>query len=102
MAGWPVRHSKELRELAAAVAAKQGRRDAGPHAVPGPTDGLIFRMRGIPGLTVVGFRGPGVMEYYHQPGDTAEHTDFAAAWDGVEFAWGILRRLVEKGNSGQD
>jgi hypothetical protein len=34
------------------------------------------------------------MEYYHQPGDTIEHTDFAAAWDGVEFAWTILRRLA--------
>jgi hypothetical protein len=34
------------------------------------------------------------MEYYHQPGDTVEHTDFEAAWEGVRFAWAVLRRLA--------
>ena len=99
MAGWPVRYPADLLRAAGEVAAAGGWADAGPHAVPGPTDGLAFLARGIPGLTVVGFRGPGVMEYYHQPADTPDHTDFDAAWDGVHFAWAVLRRLAETDGS---
>lgn len=95
MAGWPVRYPAALVRAASEVAAAGGWTDAGPHAVAGPTDGLAFLARGVSGVTVVGFRGPGVMEHYHQPGDTAEHTDFDAAWDGVNFAWAVLRRLAE-------
>jgi Peptidase family M28 len=94
MAGWPVRYPADLVRAAAETATSAGRTDAGPHAVAGPTDGLAFLVRRVPGLTVVGFRGPGVMEYYHQPGDTPEHTDFDAAWDGVGFAWELLWRLA--------
>ena len=96
MAGWPVRHPPAMRRLAGEAAAAGGFADAGPHAVAGPTDGLAFLAHGVPGVTVVGFRGRGVMEYYHQPGDTVEHTDFAAAWDGVRLAWAVLRRLAEE------
>lgn len=94
MAGWPVRFPPGMIRLAGEVATAGGWADPGPHAVPGPTDGLAFLARCVPGVTVVGFRGPGVMEYYHQPGDTPEHTDFAAAWDGANFAWAVLRRLA--------
>jgi hypothetical protein len=72
MAGWPLRYPRTMVEVARRAAGDGEWRDAGPHALPGPTDGLAFLARGVPGVTVVGFRGPGIMEYYHQPSDTVE------------------------------
>lgn len=94
MAGWPVRYPAEKVALAAAAAAAGGWADAGPHAMPGPTDGLAFLSRGVAGVTVVGFRGRGSLPHYHQPSDTADHTDLDAAWAGTEFAWAVLRHLT--------
>jgi hypothetical protein len=78
----------------AAVALEQGLIDAGPHALPGPTDGLAFLARGVPGVSVVGFRDGFVLPHYHTMRDTSENMDFAAAQAGTRFAQAILRRLA--------
>lgn len=94
-AGWPVAYPRELVMTVAAVAAEQGLADAGPHSVPGPTDGLAFLRRGLPGMTVAGFRGRGHFPNYHRMSDTAAAVDYDAAYAGVAFAWALLRRLAE-------
>jgi hypothetical protein len=94
--GRPVAYPPAILATARAVAAEQGLVDAGPHSVPGPTDGLAFLKRGLPGVTVAGFRGRGHFPNYHRMSDTADAVDYEAACTGVEFAWALLRRLAHE------
>jgi hypothetical protein len=93
-AGPPLRFDPEMVALCAAAAAEAGRIDAGPHAIPGPSDGLAFLARGIRGVTIVGFRDGGVLPHYHTFQDTSQNMDFAAARAGVEFAQSICRKMA--------
>jgi hypothetical protein len=93
-AGVPLRAPGWVLEQCAAVASDQGLTDAGPHALPGPTDGLAFLARGVPGVTVVGFRDGFVLPHYHTMQDTSENMNFTAALDGTRFTRAILWRLA--------
>lgn len=95
VAGLPVPYPTDLVHLCRRTAHEQGLVDAGPHTVYGPTDGLAFLIRGIPGITVIGFRNRGHLPNYHQVTDTPDRVDFEAAWCGIEFASALLRHLAE-------
>jgi hypothetical protein len=92
--GWPIAYPRAMVELAKEAADRIGLENAGPHSMPGPTDGLSFLVRGLPGVTIVSFRKWGYMPWYHRLGDTAEHLDFDAAWQGVLFGWTWLEYLL--------
>ena len=94
--GWPVAYPRAIVEAARETARQLELRDAGPHTMPGPTDGLSFLNRGLPGMTIVSFRRWGYMPWYHQPGDTSAHLDFDAAWQAVQFGWSLLDRLTNR------
>jgi hypothetical protein len=79
------------------VAHELGLKNAGPHTMPGPTDGLAFLKRGMQGMTIVSFRHWGYMPWYHRSRDTSSTIDFDAAWQGVRFGQALLERLVEEG-----
>ena len=93
-AGLPIHAAPAVIEICAQVASQLQLTDAGPHALPGPTDGLAFLARGIEGITIVGFREGGILPHYHTFNDTAANMDFAAARLGVEFARAVLWRLA--------
>jgi hypothetical protein len=93
-AGLPLRAPDWVLEQCAAVAAEQGLSDAGPHALPGPTDTLAFLARGLPGVTIVGFRNGYVLPHYHTMQDTSTNMDFDEALAGVRFAQAVLWRLA--------
>jgi hypothetical protein len=93
-AGLPLRVPDWVLEQCAAVAAEQGLADAGPHALPGPTDTLAFLASGLPGVTVAGFRDGFVLPHYHTMRDTSANMDFDAALAGKDFARAILWRLA--------
>jgi hypothetical protein len=94
--GWPVAYPRTILETAKAVAAVQGLADAGPHSLPGLTDGMVFLKRGVPGLTIVGFQRRGYLPNYHRMSDTADAVDYGAAGAGVEFACALLRKLAHQ------
>lgn len=94
VAGVPLRYPADLLGLCRQVAAERGLADAGPHTVPGPTDGLALLAAGLRGVTVVGFADGGRLPHYHLPTDDAEHMDFDAAWAGASFAAAIARRMA--------
>jgi len=93
-AGLPLRAPRWVLEQCASVAAEQELTDAGPHALPGPTDALAFLARGLPAVTVVGFRDGFILPNYHTMRDTSDHMDFEAAMAGVRFARGVVWRLA--------
>ncbi|MDZ4818356.1 MAG: M28 family peptidase [Planctomycetota bacterium] len=100
--GWPVAYPPEMIQTTSQVATAFGLEDNRPHTMPGPTDGLAFLVRGLPGMTIVSFREHGYMPWYHLPGDTAEHLDFDAAWRGVLFGSRLLRTFAQSNaESGQ-
>jgi hypothetical protein len=92
--GWPITYPHEIVNMAKETARSIGLADTDPHTMPGPTDGLAFLVRGIPGMTIVSFRAHGYMPWYHLPGDTAEHLDFEEAWRAVSFGWELLQRFA--------
>ena len=94
--GRPLPYPPALLATAGAVAAERGLADAGPHTVPGPTDGLALLHRGLSGLTVAGFRGRGHFPNYHRLTDTADAVDYDTAWAGVGFAWAVLGRVARQ------
>lgn len=94
VAGLPIKSPQEIVDVCRQVAAERGLVDAGPHALPGPTDGLAFLARGVPGTTVVGFRAGGILPHYHTMQDTSANMDFQAAREGVEFAWALLSQFA--------
>jgi len=93
-AGVPLRAPHWVLEQCATVAREQGLTDAGPHALPGPTDTLAFLARGLPGVTVVGFRDGFILPNYHTMRDTSDNMDFDAAMAGVRFAQAVAWRLA--------
>ncbi|MDB5300840.1 MAG: peptidase [Phycisphaerales bacterium] len=97
VAGLPIRSDAKIIGLSAQAATEAGLIDAGPHTLPGPTDGLAFLARRIPGITVVGFRDGGVLPNYHTFADTSANMDFAAARAGVDFAELVCRKLALMG-----
>lgn len=99
-AGVPLRAPRWVLEQCAAVAVEQGLTEAGPHALPGPTDGLAFLARGVPGVTVVGFRDGHVLPHYHTMRDTSDNMDFVAGLAGTRFARAILWRLATHRDDG--
>jgi hypothetical protein len=92
--GVPIRAPQDIVEICLQVALELNLNDAGPHALPGPTDGLAFLARGIAGITLVGFRDGGILPHYHTMLDTSANLDFAAARAGVEFAEAVLGKLA--------
>lgn len=94
LAGPPVNYPPRMLSICAAIAAEEGLVNAGPHPVPGFTDGLAFLVRGVPGVTVIGSRADGHLPHWHQPTDDAENMDFDAAWRGIEFARRLMPRLI--------
>lgn len=94
VAGLPIKSPQAIVGVCREVAAERGLAYAGPHALPGPTDGLAFLARGIAGATIVGFRAGGVLPHYHTMHDTSANMDFQAAREGVEFAWAVLSRFA--------
>jgi hypothetical protein len=88
-AGSPIRADPAMLELCRQIAQDMGLSNVGPHALPGPTDGLAFLARGMRGVTIVGFKGSGVLPNYHTFRDTSENMDWESAYVGLEF----LRRV---------
>ncbi|HXE53847.1 MAG TPA: M20/M25/M40 family metallo-hydrolase [Tepidisphaeraceae bacterium] len=91
--GLPIASRAFIVDLCNQAAGELGLTDAGPHAIP-TTDGLAFLERGVPGVTIVGFQGDGVLPHYHTMQDTLANMDLAAAAAGVEFARAVLLRLA--------
>jgi hypothetical protein len=98
VAGLPIHSDHQIIRLCEQAANECGVRDAGPHSLPGPTDGLAFLARGIRGITIVGFHDGGVLPDYHTLNDRSENMDFAAARAGVAFCSLVCRALVEAGD----
>jgi hypothetical protein len=93
-AGVPLKVPDWLRALCERVARDQALAGAGPHALPGPTDALAFLARGVPAVSVVGFRDGPALPHYHTMRDTAANMDFAAARAGRAFAAEVVRALA--------
>ena len=91
-AGLPLRADARMIKLCGQIAEELGLHNAGPHALPGPTDGFALLARGLRGISIVSFQDGGVLPRYHTMADTADNMDFAAAHATVEFA----RRLCWK------
>lgn len=85
-AGLPLRCDARLIQLCVSVAKELDLHDAGPHALPGPTDTFAFLARGMRGISIVSFQPGGVLPRYHTMADTVSNMDFAAAHATVEFA----------------
>jgi hypothetical protein len=93
--GWPLPYPGQMIAAAREVAEQAKLTDAGPHALPGPTDGLALLVRGLPGITIVGFQTGGRLPNYHQLTDTCDRMDQDAAWAGVRFAWRLLQHFAD-------
>jgi hypothetical protein len=94
-AGLPLRADAQVIDLCRQVASEMGLHDAGPHALPGPTDGLAFLARGMRGISIVSFQPGGVLPRYHTMADTVQNMDFTAANATVEFAQRVCWKLAE-------
>jgi hypothetical protein len=95
-AGLPVRADPQILELCRQIAQEMGLTDVGPHALPGPTDGLAFLARGMRGVTIVGFKAGGVLPNYHTFRDTSENMDWTSARAGLEFARQVCRGMARR------
>jgi hypothetical protein len=78
------------------VAGELGLIDAGPHALPGPTDGVAFLSRGIQCITIVGFSDGQRLSNYHTMSDAASNADFAAVCLGTRFAMTVAWKLAKE------
>ena len=47
-------------------------------------------------MTLVGCQPDGRLPHWHRPTDNAARMDFDAAWDGVESACLVMRRLTRE------
>lgn len=94
--GIPLRAPARLLKACAAVAAELGLSDVGPHALPGPTDGLAFLARGLAAVTVVGFAEGQRLPFYHTMADTTAHVDFDAASLGAKYVKAIVWQLARR------
>ena len=94
VAGLPIKTPNDIIATCRQAAAERGLTHGGPHALPGPTDGLAFLARRIAGATIVGFHEGGVLPHYHTMKDTFANMDFQAAREGVEFGWAVLSRFA--------
>lgn len=92
--GLPARANPDVLKLCLQVAQEMQLNDVGPHALPGPTDGLAFLARGMRGATIVGFKGEGILPNYHTFDDTSQNLDWPAARAGLEFARRVCRRMA--------
>jgi hypothetical protein len=97
--GIPLRAPGDLIGVCAQTAAELGLSDAGPHALPGPTDALAFLARRIPAISIVGFAEGERLPHYHTMADTVQNMNFAAAGAGTAFAKAVARKLASKGSS---
>jgi hypothetical protein len=93
-AGVALRIPDWLRGVCETVAQDLGLSDAGPHALPGPTDALAFLARGVPAVSIVGFRDGFRLPHYHTTSDTAANMDFAAAAAGRAFVAAVVRAVA--------
>ena len=92
--GAPIRCDRRVIEVCIGVAKELGLRDAGPHALPGPTDGFAFLSRGMRGVSIVSFEDGGVLPRYHTMADGVSEMDFVAARATVEFARRVCWKLA--------
>lgn len=92
--GLPLRSDAQLIELCIHVAKELDLHDAGPHALPGPTDAFAFLTRGMRGISIVSFQPGGVLPRYHTLADTVSNMDCAAAHASVEFARQVCWKLA--------
>jgi hypothetical protein len=97
--GIPLRAPVDLIGACAQTAAELGLSEAGPHALPGPTDALAFLARRIPAISIVGFAEGERLPHYHTMADTVQNMNFAAAGAGTAFAKAVARKLASKGSS---
>lgn len=93
--GQPLRAPASLIEVCAETAREMGLLDAGPHALPGPTDGLAFLARGIRAITIVGFSDGYSLPNYHTMEDGLSQVNFAAICAGTNFAKRVAFRLAQ-------
>ncbi len=94
LAAIPVRYPAKRVEIAQAVAIDQNLAYTIPWQSPVPTDGLAFLMRGIDGMTIISSQADGnIIPNYHQLTDRSDRMDFEVAWQAVNFAKEILRRM---------
>lgn len=96
LAGLPVRYPPRLVARCMEAAAEGGHELPKPLTVAGFTDGLALRARGLSGVTLVGCQPDGRLPHWHRPTDDAARMDFDAAWDGVESACLVMRRLTRE------
>lgn len=94
--GQPLRASTSLINLCALTAHEMGLLDAGPHALPGPTDGLAFLARGIDAITIVGFSDGYRLPNYHTMDDVVSRMNFTAACAATNFAKKVALRLAQQ------
>jgi hypothetical protein len=96
LAGLSMRHAPDLVARCREAAALGGHERPEPLTVPGFTDGLALLTRGLPGVTLVGCQPNGRLPHWHRPTAAAARMDFDAAWDGVESASLVMRRLARE------
>jgi Zn-dependent M28 family amino/carboxypeptidase len=94
--GLPLRAPARLIDACSHIATEMGLHDAGPHALPGPTDGLAFLARRIPAITIVGFEDGERLPNYHTLSDTTQNVDFPAAQRGIDFAKALMWTLARE------
>jgi hypothetical protein len=96
LAGLPVRYPPRLVARCMEAAAEGGHELPKPLTVAGFTDGLALLARGLSGVTLVGCQPDGRLPHWHRLTDDAARMDFDAAWDGVESACLVMRRLARQ------
>lgn len=92
--GLPLRAPAPLVEVCAQVAGEMGLIDAGPHALPGPTDALAFLARGMSAISIVGFADGERLVNYHTMRDNTSNVDFPATCLGLRFAKAVAWKLA--------
>jgi hypothetical protein len=83
-----------LIEICESAASELDLTDAGPHALPGPTDTLAFLARGVSAVSIVSFMEGPRLPHYHTLDDTAANMNFAAAHKATQFASAVVSKLA--------
>ena len=94
--GQPLPAPTLLVRVCTQTACEMGFIEAGPHALPGPTDGLAFLAQGMSAITVVGFSDGYRLPNYHTMDDAFSRVNFAAACAATNFAKRVAFRLAQQ------
>lgn len=92
--GQPIRAPSSLIKICAETAHEMGLIEAGPRALPGPTDALAFLARGIRAISIVGFSDGYWLPNYHTMEDVLSQVNFAAVCTATDFAKKVAFRLA--------